>query len=173
MDVCAGGFGVCCVFQFGCDGRTEQNISYFYASLTSLANLNTVARCSGTVKLHRHVRQVLLEFVLFELLPPQQGNCREDRFFISVQNSNRVYPVLCGINTGQHMYLDIDAAYSQQLSLMAISNTKQASGTLLVKITQFAHPKSPADCLQFHDGLQGVVKSFNYDDYSTIESHTA
>ncbi|XP_050069689.1 uncharacterized protein LOC126557831 [Anopheles maculipalpis] len=166
MGSCAGGFGVCCVFRYGCDGRTEQNVSYFH-SPNYPAPATDALPCGFTLALQRTVQQVLLEFLFFELQPPQLGNCVEDQFIVSVQNDQRVYPVLCGINTGQHMYLDIDRAYSHRLYLSAVFNSKQPRA-FLVKITQLATPRAPASCLQFHEGVSGVLKSFNYDNSSVL-----
>uniref|UniRef100_A0A182S3X0 CUB domain-containing protein n=1 Tax=Anopheles funestus TaxID=62324 RepID=A0A182S3X0_ANOFN len=170
MDSCAGGFGVCCVFRYGCDGRTEQNVSYFHSPHYPLAATDALP-CGFTLVLQRTVQQVLLEFLFFELQPPQLGNCIEDQFIVSVQNDQRAYPVLCGINTGQHMYLDIDRAYSHRLYLSAVFNSKQPRA-FLVKITQvwqtLATPRAPASCLQFYEGVSGVLKSFNYDNNSIL-----
>uniref|UniRef100_A0A182NVI9 CUB domain-containing protein n=1 Tax=Anopheles dirus TaxID=7168 RepID=A0A182NVI9_9DIPT len=166
MDSCAGGFGVCCVFRFGCDGRTEQNVSYFHSAQYP-APATEALPCGFTLVLQRTVRQVLLEFLFFELQPPQLGNCVEDQFIVSVQNDQRVYPVLCGINSGQHMYLDIDRAYSHRLYLSAVFNSNQPRA-FLVKITQLTTPRAPAACLQFHEDVSGVIKSFNYDNNSIL-----
>uniref|UniRef100_A0A182TZJ7 CUB domain-containing protein n=1 Tax=Anopheles melas TaxID=34690 RepID=A0A182TZJ7_9DIPT len=167
MDSCAGGFGVCCVFRFGCEGRTEQNVSYFHSPHYPAAATDSLS-CGFTLLLQRTVRQVLLEFVFFELQPPQLGNCVEDQFIVSVQNDQRPhYPVLCGINTGQHMYLDIDRAYSHSLYLSTVFNSKQPRA-FLVKITQLTTIRAPAGCLQFHEGVSGVLKSFNYDNGSVL-----
>ncbi|XP_053662451.1 uncharacterized protein LOC128711591 [Anopheles marshallii] len=166
MDSCAGGFGVCCVFRFGCDGKTEQNVSYFHSPHYPLPATDALP-CGFTLVLQRAVQQVLLEFLFFELQPPQLGNCVEDQLIVSVQNDQRVYPVLCGINTGQHMYLDIDRAYSHRLYLSAVFNSKQPRA-FLVKITQLANRRAPASCLQFHEGVSGVLKSFNYDNNSVL-----
>uniref|UniRef100_A0A182LXQ4 CUB domain-containing protein n=1 Tax=Anopheles culicifacies TaxID=139723 RepID=A0A182LXQ4_9DIPT len=166
MDSCAGGFGVCCVFRYGCDGKTEQNVSYFHSAHYPLPTTDALP-CGFTLVLQHSVRQVLLEFLFFELQPPQLGNCVEDQFIVSVQNDQRAYPVLCGINTGHHMYLDIDRAYSHRLYLSAVFNSKQPRA-FLVKITQLATPLAPASCLQYYEGVSGVLKSFNYDNTSVL-----
>ncbi|KFB36784.1 hypothetical protein ZHAS_00003944 [Anopheles sinensis] len=169
MDTCAGGFGVCCVFQYGCDSRSEQNVSYFLSPSFPSPAVEPLP-CTFTLALHRSVRQVVLEFVFFELQPPQLGNCIEDQFVVSIQNDHRIYPVLCGVNSGQHMYLDIDRAYSHLVFLNAVFSSRQPRA-FLVKITQLSTPRAPMNCLQFHDGLSGIVKSFNYDNYSTVVKH--
>uniref|UniRef100_A0A182P7M9 CUB domain-containing protein n=1 Tax=Anopheles epiroticus TaxID=199890 RepID=A0A182P7M9_9DIPT len=168
MDSCAGGFGVCCVFRYGCDGSSDQNVSYFHSPHFPSPAIDALP-CGFTLLLHPTVRQVLLEFLFFELQPPQLGNCVEDQFIISVQNDQRAYPVLCGINTGQHAYLDIDRAYSHRLHLSAVFNSKQPRA-FLVKITQLSTPRAPASCLQFHDGFSGVLKSFNYDNSTVLNN---
>uniref|UniRef100_A0A182PZM7 CUB domain-containing protein n=1 Tax=Anopheles farauti TaxID=69004 RepID=A0A182PZM7_9DIPT len=155
-----------CAVRFGCDGSTEQNVSYFNSAQYP-APATEALPCSFTLVLQHAVQQVLLEFLFFELQPPQLGNCVEDQFIVSVQNDQRVYPVLCGINSGQHMYLDIDRAYSHRLYLNAVFNSNQPRA-FLVKITQLSTPRAPAACLQFHEGVNGVLKSFNYENNSIV-----
>lgn len=39
---------------------------------------------------------------LFQMLPPNAGNCEADRFLVSGQNTNNIVPILCGNNSGTH-----------------------------------------------------------------------
>ena len=48
--------------------------------------------------------QVRLDFLDFDLQPPVLGNCHYDKMWVT---ANGKYPLLCGRNTGQHMYLDV------------------------------------------------------------------
>jgi hypothetical protein len=50
------------------------------------------------------VKQVLIEFSFFELLPPEEGNCLSDQFIVSTEQGNKrnQIPILCGTATGQH-----------------------------------------------------------------------
>lgn len=48
---------------------------------------------------------MLLELIFFEMGPPREGNCLEDQLIVTVQNTHRKYPILCGINSGQHCEL--------------------------------------------------------------------
>ncbi|XP_050098917.1 uncharacterized protein LOC126579560 isoform X2 [Anopheles aquasalis] len=193
MDLCSPVYGVCCVckpsfsmfallnlfitlimiirllivaVQYGCNTQTEQNVSFFHASFTS--DVISTIPCSFTVTIEQTVRQVMLEFILFELQPAQHGNCLDDIFVISVQNDNRAYPLLCGINSGQHIYLDIDTTYSRQIYLTAHFNSRKSPRAFLVKVTQLIHPQAPSSCLQYYNELHGVIKSFNYDNHSTV-----
>lgn len=40
----------------------------------------------------------------FSLQPPLLGNCQYDKMWIA---ANGKYPLLCGQNSGQHIYLDV------------------------------------------------------------------
>ncbi|XP_062538544.1 uncharacterized protein LOC134206829 isoform X2 [Armigeres subalbatus] len=166
MDHCAGGFGVCCVFQLGCNDQTAQNISYFQSPGYPTA-LRTKLTCTFTVTLRWNVRQVLLEFIFFEMGPPADGNCLGDQLIITVQNGYMKYPVLCGINSGQHFYIQVDRDYSHSLHLTAVSNSNEPKA-FNIRITQLTSREAPEGCLQFYTGINGYIKSFNYDDHSVV-----
>ena len=87
--------------------------------------------------------------------------------------SNTVYPpIICGVNTGQHMYLD---AGRSSTANMAITNTFSTTTTFSrywsIKISQIEcdSPAAPPEstCLQYFTGATGIVKSFNFDSTST------
>ena len=48
--------------------------------------------------------KVRLDFIEFAVQPPLLGNCRLDKFYV---NGNGQYPMLCGDNSGHHMYIDV------------------------------------------------------------------
>ncbi|XP_053699105.1 uncharacterized protein LOC128746079 [Sabethes cyaneus] len=166
MDLCAAGFGICCVFRLGCSEKTVQNITYFQSPNYPLA-VRTRLTCTLSVGLRWNVRQVLLEFIFFEMAAPVNGNCVEDLLIISVQNSYRKYPIMCGINSGQHVFLHIDRQYSHFLYLTAVSNSDQPKA-FNIRIIQLSTDEAPEGCLQYYHGINGYIKSFNYDDYSVI-----
>ncbi|EAT40169.1 AAEL008087-PA [Aedes aegypti] len=166
MDVCAGGFGVCCVFQLGCNDQTAQNISYFQ-SPNYPAAVRSKLTCTFSVALRWNVRQVLLEFIFFEMGPPSEGNCLNDQLIVTVQNGYSKYPVLCGINSGQHLYIQVDRDYSYFLHLTAVSNSNEPKA-FNIRITQLTTPEAPEGCLQYYTGINGYIKSFNYDNQSAV-----
>ncbi|XP_055522668.1 uncharacterized protein LOC129716845 isoform X2 [Wyeomyia smithii] len=166
LDLCAVGFGVCCVFKLGCNEQTAQNLSYFQSPNYPLA-VRSRLTCTLSVGLRWNVRQVLLEFIFFEMAPPIDGNCLEDKFIISIQNSYRKYPIICGVNSGQHVFLHIDRQYSHFLYLTAVSNSDQPKA-FSIRIIQLVTDEAPDGCLQFYDSVNGYIKSFNYDDHSVI-----
>lgn len=86
----------------GCGSVTPQNVSYFESPDFPRASQKNLGTCTFTLLLARDVRQVLIEFLFFELLPPTDGDCLEDSFVVSGQAVNSQIPTICGIATGQH-----------------------------------------------------------------------
>lgn len=81
---------------------TQQNVTYFESPNFPLASESNLGTCSLTVLLASNVNQILVEFLFFELLPPTDGDCIDDRLIISGQAVNSQVPIICGIATGQH-----------------------------------------------------------------------
>ncbi len=46
-----------------------------------------------------------LDFMDFELVQPNRGDCDTDFFTVNGQNLNSVVPKICGFNSGQHCML--------------------------------------------------------------------
>merc|ERR1711935_172519 len=59
--------------------------------------------------------QLRLDFEEFNVQPPLLGMCHFDKFFVS---ANGKYPLLCGENTGHHLYLDVADRASTDLTFM-------------------------------------------------------
>lgn len=77
-------------------------MTYFESPNFPLASESNLGTCSLTVLLASNVNQILVEFLFFELLPPTDGDCIDDRLIISGQAVNSQVPIICGIATGQH-----------------------------------------------------------------------
>lgn len=80
---------------------SNQNVTYF-ESPNFPRSYQKKMLCSLTVLIPKFVKQLRLEFLFFELLPPTDGNCVNDQFIVSGQALNSRVPPICGINTGQH-----------------------------------------------------------------------
>lgn len=80
---------------------SRQNVSYFKSPSYPEAHLSRLV-CTLTLELWPNVRQLLVELIFFELLPPVAGTCVDDQFVVTGQNLNGQVPILCGINTGLH-----------------------------------------------------------------------
>lgn len=171
----------------GCSSVTQQNVTYFESPNYPLASNLNFGTCSLTLLLAPYVRQVLIEFQFFELLPPTDGNCIDDKFFVVGQARNFKVPILCGIGSGQHskrlrFYESKFRAYRFPLSLvyvevddvnrrlqLILATTQSAERAFSLKITQIRDYLAPQGCLQFHTQPEGIISTFNYEDVSQIQ----
>ncbi|TRY81182.1 hypothetical protein TCAL_14491 [Tigriopus californicus] len=83
-------------------------------------------------------------------------------------------PSICGSNTGQHMYIDIGktAMNTAMINFMFMAPAMGATmgmtsmRTWDIKVTQFKFSdpgNPPPGCLQYHSGMAGRIRTFNYD----------
>ncbi|ODN04163.1 hypothetical protein Ocin01_02497 [Orchesella cincta] len=161
---CAQGLGVCCLFYKSCGDTIHRNGTYFVDSRAAFAR--GVSTCNINIqKLSPSIKHIRLEFHTFVLQPPNAGNCESDRFLVSGQNTNNIIPILCGNNSGSHLYIETGTSQSQiQLSVMT---TGEGIRSWSIQINQIEEALStysaPSHCLQHFEGTMGVVTSFNYD----------
>jgi hypothetical protein len=178
---CASGFGVCCVFLVSTSGSTiSQNNSYiqnpgFPTALTT----TTVATVSYTInKCSPNVCWIRLDFENFVTNGPSTatenlgGKCETDSLKITTTTTQTV-PTICGVNTGQHVYIDIGAVATDSITLMfALSNTVTLGNPVLpnsrtwdiresqIECTNPSRP--PNGCLQYYTTLTGRIMTFNF-----------
>ena len=87
-----------------------------------------------------------------------------DRFVASGQNANSVIPPICGRNTGQHMYMDVDGAQGPFTLRILTSGAGYRRWNIRISQIECANPsRAPANCLQYYTGPSGVFQSFNYE----------
>ncbi|XP_077301167.1 uncharacterized protein LOC143921689 [Arctopsyche grandis] len=160
---CADGFGVCCKFQYTCGEQTSSNCSTF---TNPGFPSSTEDRLSCTLTIHKaslEVKQLRLSFVLMELQPPRNGTCVDDQFVITGQNVNNVVPIICGINNGQHMYVEVgEASGPYYVSVLSPSRATRLFQIEVCQIQPESISAAPAGCLQYHTEPEGVLESFNY-----------
>lgn len=165
-------------------------MTYFESPNYPLASETNLGSCTLAILLGRDVKQVLLEFVFFEILPPTDGNCIDDQLMITTESGSKMHevPIICGIATGQHSKIYfliiffndnrkkklfsvyIDVRNSQKLFLSILTHTAD-DRAFSIKVTQLTvHDNlAPDGCLQFFTEAEGTIKTFNYDnDYSQI-----
>lgn len=87
--------------NINCNGISQQNVTYFESPNFDLSTTDKL-NCKAVIKINPGVKQMLIEFLIFEMNPPRDGNCLEDQFFITGQNRNQKIPTICGLNSGQH-----------------------------------------------------------------------
>ncbi|XP_054747914.1 uncharacterized protein LOC129253520 [Anastrepha obliqua] len=159
---CAEGVGVCCVFLTGCGDTTKQSVVYF-ESPNYPNPVREMLICVLIINLRDTVQQLRLDFIMFELNRPTDGDCLDDQFIVSGQNINFVVPILCGINTGQHIYVDVSNSFEKKIYFSFITKVATGDRSFNIKIVQLEDALAPDGCLQFFTENEGVMKSFNYD----------
>jgi len=156
--------GVCCDLNSGGNTTIGPESGSFtnkgYPDGNSRSGQDTVAELNppaGTV-------QVKLTFDEFDITPPVDGDCTNDTFTFEGANSNIEVPVLCGCNTGQHMYIDVD---NSDGPWMLKANIGEGDYERKFKVTvDFLQvdddDRAPFRCLQYYPDKEGSMSSFNY-----------
>nr|XP_023015541.1 uncharacterized protein LOC111505031 [Leptinotarsa decemlineata] len=163
---CALGFGVCCVFTATCNQEANNNITYFvnpdFPDLT-----RDMSSCALTVrKIDEDIAQLRLDFIHFNLGQPNRrtGVCEDDVFSMSVGNYTKEL-TMCGFNSGQHVYFDIETINDEPITISMNLNGKAVSRLWEVRVVQVAFSqRAPVDCLQYYEGTRGTIQTMNFAD---------
>jgi len=186
---CAQGYGVCCTFSAGCGNTYSENCTYFDSSSATAGSCQaTVCRC------HDNICQMRLDFNTFTISGPStsstvvgkqlngvidstgatgvdvstRSQCLTDTFTVASPGTTNP-PVICGDNSGEHMYIDvceecIDLSF--QLGQAGVG-TSIANRQWSIKVTQYDccyDNLAPAGCTQYFFGSDSQsVQTFNYD----------
>ncbi|XP_030764365.1 uncharacterized protein LOC115888705 [Sitophilus oryzae] len=123
-------------------------------------------------KTNSDVKQIRIDFIDLDLASPTNGTCVTERLVITGQNSNDQIPVLCGYNTGQHVYVDV-SQLNGPLQIMVLSTTGSRK-RFKMRICQYTDVCSTSqnNCLQYYTGVTGVIESFNYDQAAMFNRST-
>merc|ERR1711981_502218 len=185
---CASSFGVCCVFSLGCGSTTSSNISY--ATIDTFSTTANTSPCTYTYcKVSSDVCKLRIDFEKMEITGPAPGliptlaaagtgaeyldgpiigDCRTDTLTIT-NPGGASPPIICGYNTGQHMYVPA----SDQCNMISLGIDTATTGTTRswqIKVTQYecGNMRAPEqDCLQYHTATSGKIASFNWDTTNT------
>lgn len=168
---CAQGFGICCVLSSSsCGGTVSSNLTYIrnpgYPSTYS-----KVGTCEWKItKVREDICQIRLDFQTLVLADPNVvtdglvGRCEKDSFqgLRAVAGDNS--PLLCGYNTGHHLYIDAGAYSAQEAGVkITLAGGFEATWNILVSMIECSSRRlPPAGCLQFLTGASGTVSSFNF-----------
>lgn len=178
---CADGYGVCCIFSISCDATTSENITYI---LGGDEFMDSDASCQYKVcKCTPDICRIKLEFNSFSLGPPvigigydianaanaamqknpnAIGDCTGDSFIVSGTNNN--VPIICGENSGQHIFLDM-AEGCANLHFNLVAAASMTTRRWDIRVVQYVCGDTnagPENCLQYHIGTTGAFRSFNY-----------
>ncbi|KAL7639288.1 UNVERIFIED_CONTAM: hypothetical protein RMT77_009777 [Armadillidium vulgare] len=108
--------------------------------------------------------QVRVDFVKFNIGQVNyNGYCTYGFWTVNGQANTNV-PILCGLNDGQHVYLNFDSN-GNPITMTVFSNNLQ-SDDWNIKITQIRCTDTaniaPSGCLQYYPESTGQVQSFNF-----------
>jgi hypothetical protein len=93
--------------------------------------------------------------------PNMHGQCVQDSF--SVSSPGKVPPVICGENSGMHMYVEADGMTCNSLSFSWMTYNSQRWNIKISQIECGAAWAAPKGCLQYYTENTDEIKSFNYD----------
>ncbi|XP_076352384.1 uncharacterized protein LOC143247730 isoform X2 [Tachypleus tridentatus] len=161
--ICAGGYGVCCLFEVTCDGNSFNNGTYFQ-NPNYPGGYNEARTCQAFIrKVHFNVCQFRLDFISFDISQPTNGVCNSDRLVISGQSQNSVVPPICGLNTGQHLYIEVAGTEGPiQLNVITQGSRTRSFDIRITQIGCQSRDRAPPNCLQYYTGVQGEFRSFNH-----------
>ncbi|KAK6625726.1 hypothetical protein RUM43_006025 [Polyplax serrata] len=170
-NTCAREHGVCCYTEKTCGDHSSENSTYFVSQDFHKQPLNGPAVCTLTLnKMNSNVQQLRVELVDFELKDPTNGACLDDRLVITGQDNNKIIPVICGSNSGQHdnsrvsVYVDVDDS-DGPYTLSVITSGEYLQRSFRMKILHLKpgdEMLAPKFCLQYHTGITGILEIFNY-----------
>jgi len=183
---CASGFGVCCIAVVDpCNSNTVSlNNSYIVnpgypgdatsgSTACSGSGVSRSGRTAGTTatyswnitKAATDIVQFRLDFEVLELSAPMMGDCTNDTLTITgadAVTTKNLPTNLCGVLTGQHIYLSVKTSSSVQLTIKLASIGTQKWKILL---RQFDSSQTdylaPRGCLQYYRADMGSIASFN------------
>jgi len=177
---CASGFGVCCISALACGDSSSTNNSYIVqAGVTTLTSPCTykICPCSTNICRIRYdlTTHTLASPVLGTAGAPSlvnnaaYGACTTDAFTIT-SPGNVGSPLICGLNSGQHMIIDSNGKECQEVNFhigASTTTTRQWD----IYVTQYncgqEDTAGPPGCLQYMTGTSGTVSSFNFNPSNT------
>ncbi|CAH1961907.1 unnamed protein product [Acanthoscelides obtectus] len=117
----------------------------------------TIQRCNPDIC------QVRIDFLSMSLAQPNAtGVCTTDALLITGGAGN--VPVICGENTGQHVYADFNGNDNIVMTITtgASSNLGRNWNFKVTQIACACPTRAPSGCLQFFNSTSGTVNSFNF-----------
>jgi len=172
---CAASFGVCCVIRVStCTGVATENGTYLENVGYPTAVKGKTVKCAQTVKrCSNDICQVRLDFTDVSLTQPPAttGLCPvTDAVTITPGAPHALAtqrpPRLCGLLTGQHVYLDAGPATVTTVATVSNQVATGAAQKWRIKVSQIecsSRNRAPNGCLQYFTGIRSTVTSFNFD----------
>jgi len=185
---CASGYGACCVlYNRLCGGTLAYNNTYLLNPGYS-SGYTTAGTCTWSIpKSMANICFIRLDFDKLTVAAPDSttsnavGQCTTDYFEATnaltgtTSTSGTTLPQICGVNDGEHMYVDAGRGTDSEAQLEAVL-TGTTSRTWKIKVTQIpcaTLTTPPHGCIQYHTGAAGQVRSFNFQATSGNYLHLA
>lgn len=159
---CVKGLAVCCLITRTCKATSSLNNTHFVNPSASNTELGA---CTLTINhMNDNICQMRLDFISLELSQPDtNGNCATD--FLAVTGGVSDVPMICGSNSGQHIYYDVDPKGGPVKVTIDRLIISLKTNTWNIKITQIAcnsRYRAPEGCLQYYTATAGTIRSFNF-----------
>merc|ERR1712156_190866 len=172
---CASGFGVCCFRRITEPGAVTESLTHiqsegFPTPVTALATAPvTQLNRAFPIMTDSSVCAVKFDFINVQLADPAAAGTCGDTLTVATPAHNQaagfVPGALCGVLTGQHMYVDVNTAGGAMAATININTDNTAANRfwkiLVQRIACDSPDLPPAGCLQFFTGLSGLITSFN------------
>jgi len=102
-----------------CGAKTSDVQFDFTSPLYPEQLANETAQCDLTIShdCENPICQLRIDLLDFRLGPPVSGDCNFDQFIV---RANEPLPVLCGNNSGQHLYVDVRGRSETNLNLLTM-----------------------------------------------------
>ncbi|KAG8201157.1 hypothetical protein JTE90_028817 [Oedothorax gibbosus] len=176
VETCAWGLGVCCVHMSSCDSTSNANVTYFTSPGYPNTWSSTSGVCTFTIKpkLFSSICQLRLDFEDFYITGPKAGICSTDILTVTGQDLNNIVPVICGTNTGQHMYVQVGSS-TGPFRITVTTSRESEERKWRIRVTQIpcgSGALAPAHCLQYLTGAVGRFQSFNFGNIKSPEENT-
>ena len=185
---CASSFGVCCVFTLACGGTSSQNNTYM--TMTSYTVSTDPDPCLYTIcKASSDICKLRIDYETMTIAGPGTvdltsttasltdspivGDCITDSLTIT-NPAGSSPPVICGINTGQHMFVPASEACNQ-LKFDIDTGSSATTRSWQLKVTQYECGSQMApeqECLQYFTADTGEMLAYFYEQDEVHTIHT-
>jgi hypothetical protein len=184
---CASGFGVCCVFlnTAATSATISENRTHIrnsqYPSYTTVTSSTSIVYTIN--KMSSDICQMRLDFNTFVIAGPtvsdqvytaatQNHNCLNDKLLLATTGNTNMYPTICGILTGEHLYVELSPTSSDALTItisqFLVTTAPAASVAQRVwdfqtsQITCYATHRAPSGCMRYFMTEYGKITSLNF-----------
>jgi len=177
---CASGFGVCCFTTVdSLTGTIVNNMTYLVNPgwPSAHAEVTTALNYQYTIQSDANIAAIRLDYQtgIFRQPNVQTGVCAND-IVTTVEALNTVGGghTLCGVLTGEHMYLDNTQGTANAANTISIAldvNAFARSWKILIRFIESGNPGiqgRASGCLQWFTDATGIVSSFNHDNAGAL-----